>query len=84
MGKSHTRFILSLEPWCTTDEPGELWSVEKELVEEGYSQGLELWSIDLGNEVLQVFADPLECQLGENGKEDACGRRRMSGFPGRA
>jgi hypothetical protein len=64
MGKNNTRFIVSLELWCTTDEPGELWSVEKELMEEGYRQALELWGIDLGHEVLQVFADPLECQFG--------------------
>jgi hypothetical protein len=31
--------------------------VEEELIEEGYRQGLESWSIDLGNKVLQVFAD---------------------------
>jgi hypothetical protein len=75
MGKNHTRFIVSLEPWCTIDEPGELWSMEKELMEEGYRQGLELRGIDLGNEVLQVFVDPLECQLGESGEENACERR---------
>jgi hypothetical protein len=72
MGENYVRFVVSLELGCTAHEPGELRSVEKELVEEGYGQGVELWGIDLGNEVLQVFADPLECQLGESGEKDAC------------
>src|SRR6266849_2903147 len=75
MGENHMRFVVSPELWCTTYEPGELWSVEKELMEEGYRQGVDLWGIDLGNEVLQIFADPLEHQLGESGKKNACERR---------
>jgi hypothetical protein len=50
-------------------------------MEEGYRQGLELWGIDLGHEVLQVFADPLECQRGESGEENACERRWTSAIP---
>jgi hypothetical protein len=83
MGKTHARLIVSLEPWCTTDELGELWSVEGELIEEGYRQGLESWGIDLGKEVLRVLADPLECQIGDGGEESACERRWMSASPDR-
>jgi hypothetical protein len=50
--------------------------VDAELMEVGYGQGLESWGNDLGNEVLQVFADPLEGQLCESGEENARGRRK--------
>ena len=38
--------------WCATDELGELWSVEYELVEEGYGQINEVEGADSRNEIL--------------------------------
>jgi len=34
-------FIVRLELWCATDEPGELWGVEYQLMEEFYLQAVE-------------------------------------------
>ena len=58
--------------WCVTDKPCELWSVDYQLMEECYWQRVEKRCIDPGNEVLQIFIDSIEAQLGEDGEEGAC------------
>jgi hypothetical protein len=45
----------------------EFWCAEFDFIEKSYIQRAELRGIDLGYEVLQVFADPFELQLRENG-----------------
>jgi len=44
---------------------GEHWSVEYELVEEGYIQNVEYWDIDARHEVLQDLLDVGFSGLGE-------------------
>ena len=48
----HTCLIMCLEHWRATDELGELWSVERELIEERDMQVIESRSIDPCHEVL--------------------------------
>ena len=67
--------------WCVTDKTDDLWSVKYDLIKEGYLQFVELRGIDAGHEVVQVLADPLERQRGENGEDRACQQRRPSDFP---
>jgi len=43
---------MCLEHWRATDELGELWSVERELIEERDMQVIESRSIDPCHEVL--------------------------------
>ena len=45
----------------------------------GYPQGVESRGIDAGHKVLQIFEDPLEGKISENGKDRACRGRRTSG-----
>jgi len=61
-GKDQTNLWLMVRPEScyATDELGELWSVEYELMEEGYGQLTELRGINSGHEILRIFADPSE------------------------
>src|SRR6266403_6330133 len=40
------------ECWCTADEVGESWAIKINLIEEGYTEVIELGGIDVGHEVL--------------------------------
>jgi len=40
------------ESLCTTDELGESWAIKVDLIEEGYTEVIELGGIDVGHEVL--------------------------------
>jgi len=71
-------FIVCLELWGATDEPGKLWSVEYELMEEGYREMAKLRGIKPGGKVLQVFAGPFESQLCESGKDSASSGKQTS------
>ena len=74
------------QPWYARDELGELDCVECDSIEKDYLQHAELRGIDVGHEIVQVFADPFEQQLCENGKDRARGgpgRRRMLACPSR-
>src|SRR5712691_10294068 len=51
----------------STDELEELWCVEYDLIEECYMQFVESGGIDPGQDLLQIFADPLESNFGETG-----------------
>ena len=64
--------------WCATDELHEMWCVEYDLIEEVYNQAVELGGIDVGHEVVQIFADPSENKLSEREEGRACPRRRTS------
>jgi hypothetical protein len=64
---------------CTTDELGEMWSVNKEQLEEDYREVIESRDIDAGHEFIQVFAAALEFETSEGGKDKACWRGQMSG-----
>ena len=55
--------------------------VRCDLIEKGYTKGGELRGIDAGHEVLQVFADPFEHQLCENGENRASRWRRAFALP---
>ena len=52
-----------------TDESGQLWCVEYDIIEKVYSQVVELRRIDAGHEVVQIFADPLELKICETGED---------------
>jgi hypothetical protein len=54
------RFTWRSQPFCTTDELGEFWDIEGSPIEELYGEILEKWSIQSGDEVLEVLADTLE------------------------
>jgi hypothetical protein len=41
------------------------------IIEEDYVQGVESRGIDAGHEVVQIFGDPLEGEISENGKDRA-------------
>ena len=62
--------------WSSIDELEELWCVEYDLIEEGYMQLVESRGIDLGQDLLQIFAGSFECKDGETGEDRACQRRR--------
>jgi hypothetical protein len=64
-----------------TDELDEFWWAKFDLIEKAYIQRAESRGIDLGDEDLQVFADPFEIQLCENWKDGAFRRRPMSACP---
>ena len=63
----------------STDELEELWCVEYDLIEEGYMQFVEARGIDPGQDLLQIFAGPLELNFGEIGEDKACQRGRGTG-----
>jgi hypothetical protein len=47
-------------------------------MEEGYRQLVRYRSIDPGDEVIKIVADPIELKTSESGEESACQRRRTS------
>jgi len=49
-------------------------------MEEKYIKVVELWGIDPGHNVLQIFAHAFEIKICKSGKDSACGRRRTSAF----
>jgi hypothetical protein len=53
--KEHACFTECLECRRATDEFGEVWSIEIDLIEESYIQAVESRGIDAGHEVLQIF-----------------------------
>jgi hypothetical protein len=53
-------------------------------MEEPYIKGVESRRIDLGHEILQVFADSEKEKLNESEEDRTCGWMRTSGFPDRA
>jgi hypothetical protein len=61
--------IVCLEVWCATDKLREVWSVEYQLMEEGYIQIAEHRGINECHEILQIFADPFEPKICESGQE---------------
>jgi hypothetical protein len=81
MLKGNTGCGEVLQCWWATDEFGELWCVKYDIIEEGYSQGVELRGINEGHNDLQVFANPFETQLCESGEDSACLGRQMSACP---
>ena len=58
--------------WCAINKLHQLWGVEYDIVEEGYKEKVEFGGIDAGDEILQIFADPLEPKMCENGEDRAC------------
>ena len=48
------------ERWFLDDELEELGCIEHELIEEGYMQFVKSRRIDPGQDLLQIFAFPLE------------------------
>jgi hypothetical protein len=54
------------------------WCVEYDITEEDYNQFVELMSIDVGHDVVHVFAVPFERKTSESGEDGACPRRRAS------
>jgi hypothetical protein len=72
------------QPWCAADELAELWCIEYDVIEEGYFKVAESRGIDVGHEVVQVFAVPFEVKGCKNGEDRACRGRKMSGWPVRA
>ena len=76
--------FVCLKLWCATDEMGKLWSVEYELMEEVYLQGVEERGIDPRHEILQIFADAKKYEMSESREDGVCGGMRMSAFPVRA
>jgi hypothetical protein len=72
-------FFEPLQPWCAADELVELWGVENDLIEKEYIQLVESRDIDVGHEVVQVFAVPFKPQKSENRKDGACrGKRKWT------
>ena len=67
-------------PWCATDELGELGSIKFELMEKSDLEVVELRGIDLGDEILQIFADSNKQKMLENGENGACGWGQTSVF----
>ena len=61
-----------------TDESDQLWGVEYYINEKVYIQMVDLGGIDAGHEVVQIFADPLERKICENGEDRACRGRGTS------
>lgn len=64
--------------WTSADEQEEfkLWCVEYELIEIGYMQSVESRGIDSGQDVLQIFAEPLESNFCKTGEDRACRRKK--------
>jgi hypothetical protein len=58
-----------------------MWCVEYDIIEEGHRQVVKSRGIDAGPKVLQIFGDPLEPKISENGKDRACRGRRASACP---
>ena len=73
--KEHACFTECLECRRATDEFGEVWSIEIDLIEESYIQAVESRGIDAGHEVLQMFVDPFKPEIGKCQEEGACRRR---------
>ena len=65
--------------WSSTDELGELWCVEYDLIEEGHTHFVELKGIDTGQDHLQIFAGTFESNFGETGEDGACKGRGGGG-----
>ena len=75
---------LRHELWRAADEPGELWSIEYQLMEEDCTEVMEKRSIDPGHKVFQIFTNPCKPKHSQNGEESACRRRWLSVIPVRA
>ena len=64
---------------CMQDEPRKLSDVKDELIEKYYVDMLELGSINLGDEVLQVFTNTSELEGCARGEDSTCEWRWVSG-----
>jgi hypothetical protein len=64
---------------------GEVRSVEINESVKGHRQVAESRGVDVGHEVVQIFADPMELEVSESREDRACWRRRrfVSQFPDR-
>ena len=72
---------LNFEFWRATDELGQLWGADYQLMEVDYIQLVEQRGIDLGLEDLQIFGSSFETRHSENREEGACLWRRTSAVP---
>ena len=63
---------LNFEFWRATDELGQLWGVDYQLMEVDYIQLVEQRGIDLGLEDLQIFGSSFETRHSGNREEGAC------------
>jgi hypothetical protein len=77
-------FFGCSQPWCAADELDELRCVEYDVIEKGYMQVAESRGIDVGHEVVQVFAVPFEVKICKDREDRACRGWRRSGCPVRA
>ena len=75
-----TRLIIYPEYWRATDELGEFWGVEVDIIEERYLHLVDLRGIDSGQKFLQVFAGPFEQKLQESGEDKASWQKWRLGF----
>ncbi len=67
-----------VENFLATEELGKLGNLKVKLIEVCYFEVLELRSVDLGHQVLQILANTSESKLGECGKDSSGKGRRMS------
>ena len=73
-----------LDIWCASDELGELWSVEYELMEEHYMYDVQSRRIDSGDEDLRVFTGPFKPKINEGEGDRTRGRMWTPGLQERA
>lgn len=61
--EEHACFIKTLNLYCAPHELGKSWSVEYQLMEEGYPDGTQKGGIDASHEVLLTPPNLLETEI---------------------